>query len=147
MWRYFELLSFRPLSEINQWQIACGQGENPRTYKVLLAQEIITRFHDKAAAKKALEDFEARFQRGAIPAEMAEINIKIEEKGWGIANILKESGLVKSTSEGMRMIKQGAVKIDGEKISDPKRMLNNGDSGVYQVGKRKFARITLTRVL
>ena len=145
MWRYFELLSFRPLSEINQWQQSCEQGDNPRTYKVLLAQEIITHFHDQVAANKALENFEARFQRGAIPDDMPEIELKIEAEGLAIANILKTSGLVKSTSDGMRMIKQGAVKIDGEKVSDSKLMLTNECQRVYQVGKRKFARITLTK--
>ncbi len=143
MWRYFELLSFRPLSEINQWKINCEQGENPRHYKVLLAQEIIARFHDRNAAKKALENFEARFQRGAIPDEMDEVTIKIATETLAIANILKQAGLVKGTSEGMRMIKQGAVKIDGEKVSDLKLMVAINSQHVYQVGKRKFARIEI----
>ncbi len=143
MWRYFELLSFRPLSEINQWKIDCEQGVNPRHYKVLLAQEIIARFHDRNAAKKALENFEARFQRGAIPDEMDEVTIKIATETLAIANILKQAGLVKGTSEGMRMIKQGAVKIDGEKVSDLKLRVAMNSQHVYQVGKRKFARIEI----
>lgn len=144
MWRYFELLSFRPISEINQWQIESNLGANPRQYKVLLAQEIIERFHNPAAAKKALENFEARFQRGAIPDEIDEVKIKVSSKGLAIANILKEAGLVKSTSDAMRMVKQGAVKIDGEKISNPKLIVAPGQH-VYQIGKRKFARIEMIK--
>ncbi len=143
MWRYFELLSFRSISEIKQWAQACEQGANPRDYKVKLAQEIIERFHNAAAAKKALEDFEARFQRGAIPDEMDEIELSNEGKGYGIANLLKDAGLTASTSEAIRMINQGAVKIDGEKISDSKKEIPTGATHVYQVGKRKFARVTI----
>jgi len=143
MWRYFELLSFRPMSEIKLWKKECDDGANPRNYKVLLAQEIIERFHDANAAKKALENFEARFQRGAIPDEMDELEMQAGEEGLAIANILKEAGLTKSTSDAMRMVKQGAVKIDGEKVSDPKLIVIAGSKQVYQVGKRKFARIAL----
>lgn len=143
MWRYFELLSFKPMSEIKRWKLACEQGENPRNYKVSLAQEIVERFHDALAAKKALENFEARFQRGAIPEEMDELEIQVGEQGLAIANLLKDAGLTKSTSDGMRMIKQGAVKINGEKVSDPKLVLLRGTKQVYQVGKRKFARVEL----
>jgi tyrosyl-tRNA synthetase len=145
MWRYFELLSFRPLSEINQWKTECEQGANPRNYKVLLAQEIIERFHDRNAAEKALENFEARFQRGAMPETMDEVMIKIATETLAIANILKQAGLVKGTSEGMRMIKQGAVKIDGEKVLDPKLMVTVNSQHVYQVGKRKFARVEIIK--
>ena len=145
MWRYFELLSFRPLSEINQWKTECEQGSNPRHYKVLLAQEIIERFHNRDAAEKALENFEARFQRGAMPEIMDEVTIKIATETLAIANILKQAGLVKGTSEGMRMIKQGAVKIDGEKVSDLKLMVMVNSQHVYQVGKRKFARIEIIK--
>lgn len=144
MWRYFELLSFRPMSEINQWKNECEQGANPRDYKVRLAQEIIERFHDAAAAKKALENFEALFQRGAMPDEMDEVQLKADSEGLAIANILKEAGLTKSTSDAMRMIKQGAVKIDGEKVSDSKLIVATGTQHVYQVGKRKFARIEIS---
>jgi len=145
MWRYFELLSFRPMSEIMSWKKECDDGANPRNYKVLLAQEIIERFHDANAAKKALENFEARFQRGAIPDEMDELEMQVGEKGLAIANILKQAGLTKSTSDALRMIKQGAVKIDGEKVSDPKLIVVAGSKQVYQVGKRKFARIDLIK--
>ncbi len=143
MWRYFELLSFRPMSEIMLWEKECEDGANPRNYKVLLAQEIIERFHDASAAKKALENFEARFQRGAIPDEMDELEMQAGAEGLAIANILKEAGLTKSTSDAMRMVKQGAVKIDGEKVSDPKLIVLAGSKQVFQVGKRKFARIEL----
>lgn len=144
MWRYFELLSFRPMTEILQWKQATEQGTNPRDYKVSLAQEIITRFHDAAAANKALESFEARFVRGAMPDEMPECSVKSEATGCAIANLLKEAGLTASTSEAIRMINQGAVKINGEKVSDPKLVLAVGTQHVYQVGKRKFARITVS---
>lgn len=145
MWRYFELLSFRPMVEVLRWKKECDEGANPRNYKVSLAQEIVERFHDVSAAKKALENFEARFQRGAIPDEMDEFVLQAQEGGLAIANILKDAGLTKSTSDAMRMIKQGAVKIDGEKVSDPKLIVGVGIKNVYQVGKRKFARITIKK--
>lgn len=146
MWRYFELLSFRPMSEIAAWNAECENGANPRDYKVKLAQEIIARFHNEAAAVKALENFEARFQRGAIPDEMDEVELKIEGENLGIANLLKESNLTASTSEAIRMINQGAVKIDGEKVENPKLEIAANSQHVYQVGKRKFARVTLVKV-
>jgi tyrosyl-tRNA synthetase len=141
MWRYFELLSFRPMTEIKTWMQDCEQGANPRNYKVLLAQEIVERFHNKEAAEKALENFEARFQRGAMPDEMDEVTVKGEATGCTITHLLKEAGLTASTSEAIRMINQGAVKIDGEKVSDTKLILIVGSNHVYQVGKRKFARV------
>lgn len=141
MWRYFELLSFRPMPEIKTWMQECEQGANPRNYKVLLAQEIVERFHNKEAAEKALEKFEARFQRGAMPDEMDEVTVKSDSTGCAIATLLKEAGLTASTSEAIRMINQGAVKIDGEKVSDTKLLLAVGSNHVYQVGKRKFARV------
>ena len=144
MWRYFELLSFRPMAEIKLWMQECEQGANPRNYKVKLAQEIIERFHDEAAARKALENFEARFQRGAIPDEMDEVELKIEGGCYCIANLLKDAGLTASTSEAIRLINQGAVKIDGEKVSDPKLEISVNAESVYQVGKRKFARVKIT---
>ncbi len=143
MWRYFELLSFRSMEEIERWQKECDAGANPRDSKVRLAQEIVERFHDAVASKKALENFEARFQRGAMPDEIDEVSLEAKEGGIAIANLLKEVGLTKSTSDSMRMIKQGAVKIDGEKISDPKLMISSGSSQIYQVGKRKFARVEI----
>jgi tyrosyl-tRNA synthetase len=143
MWRYYELLSFRPMTEIRQWRQECQLGANPRDYKVLLAQEIIERFHSGAAAQKALENFEARFQRGAMPDEIEEKEIKIQGNGYGIAHILKDAGLTGSTSEAIRMINQGGVKIDGEKVTDPKLEIAVGTNHVYQVGKRKFMKVAL----
>ena len=143
MWRYFELLSFRPVDEISRWRQECEQGSNPRDYKVKLAREIIERFHDASAAAKALESFEARFQRGAMPDEMDEVELNAEADGYAIANLLKDAGLTGSTSESLRMIKQGAVKIDGEKVSDPKLVITTGTHQVYQVGKRKFAKVKI----
>jgi len=143
MWRYYELLSFKPMVEIEQWHKACDEGENPRNYKVALAQEIIERFHNATAAAKALENFEARFKRGQIPDDIEEVSLHANEEGLAIANILKEAGLTKSTSDAMRMIKQGAVKIDGEKVSDPKLIIPVATQHVYQVGKRKFAKIEI----
>jgi tyrosyl-tRNA synthetase len=144
MWRYFELLSFRPMSEIAAFNEQCQNGANPRDYKFKLAQEIIARFHDEAAAVKALENFEARFQRGAIPDEMPEIELKIEGESLAIANLLKDAELTASTSEAIRMINAGAVKIDGEKVENPKQEIPSDSQHVYQVGKRKFARVKIT---
>jgi len=146
MWRYFELLSFSPMTEINAWRLECENGANPRNYKVKLAQEIIERFHDAAAAEKALENFEARFQRGAIPDEMDELTLITETSGYSIANLLKEAGLASSTSEAIRMINQGAVKIAGEKVTDTKLEVPVATENVFQVGKRKFARVKIIAV-
>jgi tyrosyl-tRNA synthetase len=143
MWRYFELLSFRPMQEIHGFRQRITEGENPRDIKFLLAEEIIERFHDLAAAKKARENFIARFQKGAMPDEMPEKTIASSAEGMPIANVLRDGGLVNSTSEAMRMIKQGAVKIDGNKVSDKSLVCLPGTTHVYQVGKRRFARITI----
>lgn len=143
MWRYFELLSFRPMTEIENWRKECMAGANPRNYKVSLGLEIVARFHSKQTADQALANFEARFQRGALPDDMPEFKLKIESDGLAIANLLKEAGLVSSTSEALRMIGQGAVKIDGEKLEDTKMMAVLGSQHVYQVGKRKFARVEI----
>jgi tyrosyl-tRNA synthetase len=140
MWRYFELLSFRPMDEIEGFKAEIDQGSNPRDIKFLLAEEIIARFHDAAAATQARENFIARFQKGAMPDEMPEFEF---QGAMAIANLLKEAGLVSSTSEAMRMIKQGAVKIDGEKVADAKLEINAPSTQIYQVGKRKFARVSL----
>ncbi|MFT5704197.1 MAG: tyrosyl-tRNA synthetase [Shewanella sp.] len=142
MWRYLELLSFRPLSEIEQFKLDVEQGTNPRDIKIALAKEIIARFHDEDAAQAAHQEFINRFQKGAIPDDIEEIEI-VAGEGIAIANLLKEAGLVNSTSDGMRMIKQGAAKIDGAKIEDTRLQLSAGMTGVFQVGKRKFAKITL----
>ena len=143
MWRYFLLLSFRPMTEVEQWRKACEQGANPRDYKVNLALEIIARFHSQSLAEKALADFEARFKHGAVPDEIDEVQLVATASQIQIANILKDAGLTVSTSEAMRMVKQGAVKIDGEKISDPKLAVAVGSTHVVQVGKRKYARVSI----
>ena len=143
MWRYYELLSFRPMQEIEQYKADIQGGVNPRDIKFLLAEEIITRFHDNAAAVKARENFIARFQKGAMPDEMPEVELVAVDGIYAIANLLKEADLTASTSESMRMIKQGAVKIDGEKIENNKLQINQGATHVYQVGKRRFARVTI----
>ncbi|AQS37671.1 tyrosyl-tRNA synthetase [Shewanella psychrophila] len=142
MWRYFELLSFRPLGEIEQFKADIEAGANPRDIKIALAKEIIARFHDDAAAEAAHQEFINRFQKGAVPDDIEEIELSVGE-GIAIANLLKELGFVKSTSDAMRMIKQGAAKIDGEKIEDTRLQLTAGTSGIFQVGKRKFAKVTL----
>ncbi|MGO1296793.1 MAG: tyrosine--tRNA ligase [Vibrio sp.] len=139
MWDYYELLSFRPLEEIAQFKSDIAEGKNPRDIKILLAKEIIERFHTQADADAAEQEFINRFQKGAMPDEMPEFEF---DAGMGIANMLKEAGLVNSTSDAMRMVRQGAVKCDGEKVSDTKWVPEAGIA-VYQVGKRKFARITM----
>jgi tyrosyl-tRNA synthetase len=143
MWRYFELLSFRPMSEVEQFQLDVGAGTNPRDIKFLLAEEIITRFHSAAAATSARQDFIARFAKGAMPDDMPETTVTLERGTIGIAALLKQAGLTSSTSESFRMIQQGAVKLDGEKVSDKGLELEQGSIVVAQVGKRKFIRITL----
>lgn len=142
MWRYFELLSFRPLDEIEDFKQQIADGKNPRDIKVLLAKEIITRFHSAEAADKAEQDFVQRFQKNALPDDMPAVEIALEGEPMAIGNVLKEAGLVKSTSDAMRMIKQSAVKRDGEKITDTKMMCDNTDGGVFQVGKRRFAKVS-----
>ena len=145
MWRYYDLLSFRSAGEIATFREEVAAGRNPRDVKVLLAQEIVTRFHSAAAASKALEDFEARFQRGAMPENMPEISLNVSagSEGLAIAQVLKQAGLTASTSEALRMIDQGGVRLNGEKITDKALQLAAGEAIVLQVGKRKFARITL----
>jgi tyrosyl-tRNA synthetase len=139
MWRYIELLSFESIATVEGWKRDVAGGRNPRDIKVMFAQEIVTRFHHRAAAEKALADFEARFKQGALPDEMPEVTVP----AGGIAQILKQTGLSASTSEALRMIDQGGVKIDGEKVSDKALALSAGQTLVIQVGKRKFARVTL----
>ncbi len=143
MWRYYELLSFRPMSEIGQFKADIENGANPRDIKILLAKEIIARFHSQEDAEAAHQDFIQRFQKNAMPDDMPEVALQADGDGMAIANLLKEAGLVGSTSEGMRMIKQGAVKQDGEKLGDSRLVVAAGTTAVFQVGKRKFARVTL----
>ena len=143
MWRYFELLSLRPMDEVEGYRRQVDGGANPRDIKFLLAEEIVARFHDTGAATKARETFVARFQKGAMPADIPERDVSSREGAISLPALLKEAGLTPSTSEAMRMIKQGAVRIDGEKVPDPGLELASGSTHVYQVGKRRFARVTV----
>lgn len=143
MWKYIELLSFEPLDVIRQWKADVANGTNPRNIKVRFAQEIVARFHSTQAAEQALADFEARFQKGAIPEEMAEVTVSCQDGVLPVAQILKQANLVASTSEALRMIEQGGVRLDGEKVADKGLKLPSGITVVVQVGKRKYARITL----
>ncbi|NMG67191.1 tyrosine--tRNA ligase [Azoarcus indigens] len=143
MWRYFELLSFRSLEEIAGLRRGVEQeGRNPRDVKVMLAQELVARFHGAAAADEALADFEARFQRNAIPDDIPEVRVAVGE-GMPVFQVIKQAGLTGSTSEAMRMIDQGAVKLNGERVDDKARLLPAGETVVLQVGKRKFASVVL----
>lgn len=140
MWRYYELLSFLSLEEIADLKQSVENGENPRNVKIKLAMELIERFHSAEAAQSALKDFETKFSKNAIPDEMPEFTFN---ETMPLANLLKEAGLVGSTSDGHRMVKQGAVKLNGEKVEDSRAIVEACEKQVYQVGKRKFARITI----
>ncbi|WP_373020631.1 tyrosine--tRNA ligase [Thiomicrorhabdus sp.] len=140
MWRYYELLSFESIETIEGYKQAVADGENPRNIKVKLAMELIARFHSEEAAQSALQDFETRFSKNAIPDEMPEFTFEGE---MPLATLLKDAGLVGSTSDAHRMTKQGAVKINGEKVDDSRALMPTGTTSVYQVGKRKFARVTI----
>ena len=144
MWRYYELLSFKPIEEVAAYRTKIAEGMNPRDVKIDLAKELIARFHDEAAAQAAHDEFINRFQKGALPDDMPELEITAEGGEIGIANLLKEAGLVASTSDAFRMIKQGAAKIDSEKVTERSLVIKAGTTAVYQVGKRKFARITVS---
>lgn len=140
MWRYIELLSFATLDEIQNWKANVKAGQNPRDIKVTFAQEIVARFHSKEAATQALDNFQTR-AKGGIPENVPEVNITIQTDTIGILQILKEAALVASTSEGMRLIEGGGIKIDGERLEDGKKMISKNSEFVAQVGKRKFAKI------
>ena len=144
MWRYFELLSFKELGEINAWQESCEKGiENPKNIKIRLALELVERFSNAEKATAAHQEFESRFKHGKLPENIKKVTIR-SEAGLMIANALKESGLTSSTSESYRMIKQGAVRIGGDKVVDKQQTLKQGNEYLVQVGKRKFARITIS---
>ena len=143
MWRYLELLSFESMAIIAQWKKEVGEGRNPRDIKVLLAQEIVTRFHTRHAAEEALAEFEARFRQGVLPQDMPEITVVSQNGVIGIAQLLKQAGLVDSTSDALRMMDQGAVKLDGERVSDKSLQIKAGAVVVAQVGKRKFGRVAV----
>ena len=140
MWRYIELLSFASLDEIKGWKASVEAGQNPRDIKVNFAQEIVARFHSKEAAIEALENFQTR-SKGGIPDNVPELVIQIQSDTIGILQLLKEASLVASTSEAMRLIEGGGIKIDGERLEDGKKMISKNVELVAQVGKRKFAKI------
>jgi tyrosyl-tRNA synthetase len=142
MWRYIELLSFEPIEVVHRWRAEVEGGRNPRDVKVAFAKEIVERFHGKPAAEKAEADFDARFREGALPEDMPEVTVQAGPDGVAIPQVLKQAGLTPSTSEALRMIDQGGVRIDGERASDKALKLAAG-TYVLQVGKRKFARVTL----
>ena len=144
MWRYVDLLSFEALETIRSWKSEVAEGRNPRDIKVAFAQEIVARFHGKPAAAAALADFEARFRQGGIPENIPQVSLKTAGDGLLIAQALKQAGLTASTSEAMRMVEQGGVKLNGVKVSHKALRLAKGQTAVLQVGKRKFARVTIT---
>ena len=145
MWRYYDLLSFKTDKEIKSLKKAEKEGENPRDIKFLLAEEIVDRFHGKGEGSKAKEEFKYVFQQGKLPSDIKEVSIKIKSSNLTLPRVLKEAGLAISTSEALRLIKQGAVKIEGQKINDPKHKLSLNSSLLYQVGKRKFLKITIAK--
>ncbi len=144
MWRYFELLSFRKLDDLAALKRSVDDGLNPRDAKFELGHEIVARFHGDAAAAAARNEFISRFQQGAMPEEIPEVTLPSQEGALGIAHLLKGANLVSSTSEAFRMIRQGAVRIDGQRVEDRGLSIEAGTTAVYQVGKRKFARVSLT---
>ena len=144
MWRYFELLSFRTLEDIADVKQRVNDGMNPRDAKFELALELVERFHDANAAGAAKDEFVARFQQGAMPDEIPELQLASKDGKLGIAHLLKDAGLVSSTSDAFRMIKQGAVRIDGERVEDRSLEIASGSTNIFQVGKRRFARVSLT---
>ena len=143
MWRWFDLLSFKSTDEINELKEEQAKGKNPRDIKVELAKELIARFHDEQSANLAEENFINQFQKKNMPDDIEEVSLTISESSIPLANLLKECGMTSSTSEAIRMIKQGAVKIDEEKIIDTQHIISSGSSAIYQVGKRKFKKIIL----
>ena len=143
MWRYFEVLSFRSLDDIKSLRTRVEDGMNPRDVKFELGMEIVARFHDDAAAEAAKQEFISRFREGAMPDDMPEFTLEADGGTLGIAHLLKGAGLVSSTSEAFRMIKQGAVRIDGERVEDRSLTIDAGSTNVYQVGRRRFARVSL----
>ena len=143
MWRYIELLSFESLTKVDLWKTEVKEGRNPRDIKVMFAQEIVTRFHDDAAATHALQDFESRFRQGCVPNDMAEYSLDADNGTVPVVNALKLSGLAASSSEAIRAIQQGGVRINGAKVDDRSAVIISGETVVLQLGKRKFARITI----
>jgi tyrosyl-tRNA synthetase len=143
MWRYYDLLSFRSQDDIAKLKSECAEGRNPREAKVALAQEIVARFHSKAAAERALAEFDARFRQGALPEDMPEVTLHTSGAGLPIAQLAKQAGIVESTSEALRLIAQRGLKADGDVVSDKGLVIAAGRTVVVQAGKRKFARVTV----
>lgn len=144
MWEYFELVSFRTLIEIKKLRDEVADGMNPRDVKFLLAEEIVARFYDQSTAEKARENFIAQFQKGKLPSEMPEVKVSVGTQGMVIAQVMKAAGLVESTSEAVRLLEQGAVRLDGERIQNRNLLLQAEKIFILQVGKRRFAKINLT---
>jgi tyrosyl-tRNA synthetase len=143
MWRYFELLTTRTPDELRILKGSVAEGANPRDIKLDLAAVLVERFHGAAAAASARDGFLNRFQRGQLPDDLRELTLDAGDEGLPLPRLLKQAQLVASTSEGMRMVAQGAVKVDGERLSDPKQAFAAGTAHVFQVGKRRVARVTL----
>jgi tyrosyl-tRNA synthetase len=143
MWRYYELLSFRPIEEVARLRRECADGRNPRDAKVMLAQEIVARFHSRAAADAALVTFEARFRDHALPENMPQVTLHTNGAGLAVAQLAKQAGLVESTSEALRLIAQRGLKLDGEVVADKSKTVAAGVTVIVQAGKRKFARVTV----
>ena len=143
LWRYAELLSAESNATLAQWKRSIAEGVNPRDIKVRFAQEIVTRFHDRSAAEAALEDFESRFRHGGVPDDLREQELAAPAEGAPLVQVLKLSGVCPSTSEAARMIEQRGVRVNGETVSDKALKLAPGATYVLQVGKRKFAKVTL----
>jgi len=143
MWRWFDLLSFRTNAEIGRLKQACAGGANPRDAKFELGVEIVDRFHGPGAGSRARDEFIARFQQGALPEDVTAVTLRVGAEGLGLAHVLKAAQLVPSTSEAMRQVKQGAVRVDGERVEDAARRFAAGNTHVFQVGKRRLARVTL----
>jgi tyrosyl-tRNA synthetase len=143
MWLYFELISFKSLEEIQKLRDAVLNGMNPRDVKFLLGEEIVERFHNRDVAIKAREEFISRFREGVVPEDMQEVHIEVGSQGMGLTHVIKAAGLTSGSAEAGRMIEQGAVRIDGERVSDRSTVLTAGKSIVLQVGKRRFARVHL----
>jgi tyrosyl-tRNA synthetase len=143
MWRYFELLRFRPLADIEKLKSEMHAGRNPRDIKFELGRELVARFHSQGEADRAQQNFIARFQKGALPEDIPEVQLSADGDGLPLANVLKQAGLTSSTSEALRMVKQGAVRIDGERVEDAGLIVAAGTAAVYQVGKRRFARVSI----
>jgi tyrosyl-tRNA synthetase len=143
MWRYFELLSFRPNAELARLREEVAGGRNPRDVKFELGMEIVERFHGAGSGARARDEFVARFQQGALPDDLAEVTLQAQSGALAIAQLLKGAGLVPSTSEAFRQLKQGAVKVDGERLEDGAASFPAGSTHVFQVGKRRLARVTI----